>query len=392
MVMRGPITGTLHTSADIGPLPVLVESYCLTSDWHSGSTRIGYSSRTVSSGEAFFVPWGLGGKRGCRIVFQHPRFAIQSFKFERSFWQSVGEVVLEPPVFSGLDFDTATRAAQDHVHRGGTRYFTLLQELGYGDEISSHADAEMHELHRYVEKWRTLAIVRPATWPKSTREVMNTLRTAERTIAYTASLYHLCRAAGNRGSPQKLQTLVQQGGYVNGWCEKGGALLTKAIYKGGIEKIDILLSAGASLDDPWMFSNETAVSWAGRFGNLNTLVFIAERSNNHQLHHSVDGLLGDKLVQAAARGQIDLLRRYIALRSATLTIDLRSRTGATALHGAFSGGQIPVVQLLLDSGADPTVVTHTGKGLQDYVTEPGLLSERLTELGLLDHREQTETY
>lgn len=74
------------------------------------------------------------------------------------------------------------------------------------------------------------------------------------------------------------------------------------------------------------------------------------------------------LLDAAARGQIDLLRRFI---SADTDLDLPGTNNTTALHEAVRGRHESCVRILIEHGASVNVVDFSGKTPLSYARDVG---------------------
>lgn len=69
------------------------------------------------------------------------------------------------------------------------------------------------------------------------------------------------------------------------------------------------------------------------------------------------------LHMAAANGHTATLKELLALSSSNhaLSLNLQNASGNTPLHWAALNGHLPAVKLLVEAGADPTVMNTAGK-------------------------------
>lgn len=70
------------------------------------------------------------------------------------------------------------------------------------------------------------------------------------------------------------------------------------------------------------------------------------------------GRLPAALSESARWGEIELVRKLLA---DSVPVDIRNESGGTALMNAASGGQVKIVKLLLEYGADVNAI-HLEKG------------------------------
>lgn len=69
------------------------------------------------------------------------------------------------------------------------------------------------------------------------------------------------------------------------------------------------------------------------------------------------------LHMAAANGHVDTLKELLTLlaSSQTISLNLQNASGNTPLHWAALNGHLPAVKLLIEAGADPSVMNRAGK-------------------------------
>ncbi|CAD6589150.1 MAG: hypothetical protein ASARMPREDX12_005649 [Alectoria sarmentosa] len=79
---------------------------------------------------------------------------------------------------------------------------------------------------------------------------------------------------------------------------------------------------------------------------------------------AVDKNSGNGLLHmAAANGHTDTLKELLSLSvsNQALSLNLQNSSGNTPLHWAALNGHLPAVKLLIEAGADPTVMNKAGK-------------------------------
>ncbi|WP_367115127.1 ankyrin repeat domain-containing protein [Actinophytocola sp.] len=101
---------------------------------------------------------------------------------------------------------------------------------------------------------------------------------------------------------------------------------------------------------------DEAMSWAARADAVDAISAL------RRLGASPDANVyqGTPLTWAAAQGRVAAVRRLLALGAAPSAVGTfggpHHGVGTTALHHAAEGGHLEVIEVLLDAGADPTVV------------------------------------
>lgn len=145
--------------------------------------------------------------------------------------------------------------------------------------------------------------------------------------------------------------------------------LTQAVAHGSVELAAFLLERGADVHGKRTY--HTPLLHAVRNDELTSLLLA------HGAQHTV--------MSACASGDLDLAKRYLAAPGA---IDVVSEERYTSLHMAAAMCDLPMVELLLERGADIGVVSLTGLvalhcavGSADDVDAQLALVERLLDAG-----------
>ncbi|KAJ9079078.1 hypothetical protein DSO57_1039244 [Entomophthora muscae] len=71
--------------------------------------------------------------------------------------------------------------------------------------------------------------------------------------------------------------------------------------------------------------------------------------------HLGDGSVGDRLCQAASRGDLAYLTQYFNKTNSTEDINIRHQLGWACIHAAAVKGHYEIVEFLLENGADPNL-------------------------------------
>ncbi len=126
----------------------------------------------------------------------------------------------------------------------------------------------------------------------------------------------------------------------------GATALHYAALEGHRNVIDVLLEFGADLESRDDKFNATPIGWANEKGHPPIVQYLSERGAKVDLN------------RAAAFGMIDLVQEYLA--ESTEQINTVGGFG-TPLHEAALWGHPEIVELLLQSGADPAIENVDGK-------------------------------
>lgn len=149
--------------------------------------------------------------------------------------------------------------------------------------------------------------------------------------------------------------------------------------QGGYEEtVKVLLEKGADPDVAG-FAGKTALFWAVERG----YVKVANLLLDHHANPDIQSAAGmTPLMEASQDGRVELVRDLVA-HHADLdaregdeglpgTVDVSGGTGMTALMMAVVGGHRDVVKILLDAGADTTLINHNGESAMDEAEKGGI--------------------
>lgn len=165
-------------------------------------------------------------------------------------------------------------------------------------------------------------------------------------------------------SAELLALLLDRGADPDGEGQNGWPAMRLAVRRGRTDLVDLLRGHGATEEADAV----DHVLGACATGDRATADRLLTRAPT-----ALDGVdqveLGDALCYAAELGRVEAVRSMLDLG---VGVDVRDTDGATALHKAAGAGDLAVVQLLVDRGADlaagdgtfggkPAVVGHRGQ-------------------------------
>lgn len=149
-------------------------------------------------------------------------------------------------------------------------------------------------------------------------------------------------AARRRQDPRIIQLLLDRGADPNARRGDGRTPWRLARRAGASEVTAVLERAGATREH---LTDEDLLVEACALGDEET----AKRLSSSDVRISADAEAPQLLAEAARRGDLSVVRAYLAAGS---SIDAPDEFGATALHQASIAGRAPVVAELLRQGAD----------------------------------------
>lgn len=143
--------------------------------------------------------------------------------------------------------------------------------------------------------------------------------------------------------------------------------LLLAAHRGELDKVKQLLDAGADVN----YRNEdsmTPLMFAVTSDHLDIVNELIRRSADI----TTAAMNGATALHLAANfGHIEILKKIIDTHLAELNdLNAQDNRGQTALHGAAEGGMVNSVMLLLQKGADATIVDDDGNTAYDLAQSP----------------------
>ena len=158
--------------------------------------------------------------------------------------------------------------------------------------------------------------------------------------------------AANNGHLQAVKLLLSKGADVNAANENGSTALMVASYKGKLEIAKLLLSKGASVY-AGTDGGVTALS-AAKEANHKDVVKVLELYGARRAETEPEG----QLIAEASAGNAEQVKKLL---DSGVSPNISDPQGWTPIIHAAGRGQIGVVQLLLDRGAEVNARTGSGR-------------------------------
>lgn len=165
-----------------------------------------------------------------------------------------------------------------------------------------------------------------------------------------AGVYDDMLNAVNMKDLGKVSDLLQRGMDVNTTDSKGNSLLMLAAQNGDFPILELLLRNKANV----LIKNkygDSALMLAALRGHLDTVAALVAAGAE------IDPVGWTPLIYAAFEGHAEIVRFLLTL-DLDIDIDAQAANGMTALMAASRNGNLEIVQILLDHGADVNSVTH----------------------------------
>ncbi|KAF3888140.1 MULTISPECIES: ankyrin repeat domain-containing protein [Nostocales] len=186
--------------------------------------------------------------------------------------------------------------------------------------------------------------------------------------------------AALKGQTEVLRVLIEAGANVNACDGDGITPLMDAAYSGHLETVKLLVASGADVN-AWG-QGETPLLRAAAGGHRNVYDFLYPLVND-DIKKRADKT-GDKQIQATlkrkARKKNKAVEKFITnamygnlkkvQKAIAQGIDVNAigSNGCTALMYAASYGHIPVIEALLNAGAEPNILSDSDDGLGEGKT------------------------
>ncbi|KAG8753175.1 hypothetical protein FRC14_006356 [Serendipita sp. 396] len=154
--------------------------------------------------------------------------------------------------------------------------------------------------------------------------------------------YRPLQAAASSGSLETVKLLLEGGADVHARGGEWGSALHLAAKQGNAEVVQLLVDNGHDVN-PWVEVYGTALATAAQYGNDNAALTLLKNGADRNFR-SGTGLL----VMACRYLRVDSVRAFL---DAGAAIKLESGR-ETALHAAAKRGELPIIQLLIERGAD----------------------------------------
>jgi uncharacterized protein len=191
----------------------------------------------------------------------------------------------------------------------------------------------------------------------------------------------LCEAV-SKGFIEIVKLFLDMGINVNESIDEDGhTVLMEASSEGYLEIVKLLVEKGADVD--YLFEGSSAIFYAINGGHKDVCDFLFPLIKNqeilkifHKDYSSAFNKLSSSIKQpknsrielfadAASEGELKLIEREI---KKGIDIDALDSAGTPALMYAAVAGHLEIVEILLDSGADPNGICKPGLGQSSYST------------------------
>jgi ankyrin repeat protein len=155
----------------------------------------------------------------------------------------------------------------------------------------------------------------------------------------------------------------------------GRTPLGYASREGHMGVVRWLLDAGAAIDGQDL-RGDTALGWACSGGHLPVVKLLLERGADPTI--ADESGLTPLMDAITIDGRLEIVHLLLDQQRVKDTINHRDDVGKTALNSACYFGRVGEVRALLESGADPTIATNSGRTPRAAAEEP-FPDETLTE-------------
>ena len=193
---------------------------------------------------------------------------------------------------------------------------------------------------------------------------------------------HAAAATDSHGQVEVVRLLLTHGADPNSRDDSGASPLDEAAWGGSVDKVALLLDAGAKIDARDTKTGATPLNEAAFMGHVSVVKLLVARGadagikdragfspvenaiRQHQqetarilLNHAKDHELVNHLLEVAVRrGHADTVEMLL---DAGADVNARSSSGSTPLYDAALKGNGAIVSLLVNRGADLNAVETT---------------------------------
>jgi ankyrin repeat protein len=168
--------------------------------------------------------------------------------------------------------------------------------------------------------------------------------------------------AGTSHNPEAIRLLIERGADVNTRDSFIGGPLAWTAGFGDAESVRDLLDAGAQVETVGGATGYTPLIWAAGFGDAESVPLLLEAGANIEARGSIEG--NTALMHAAKTGKLPAIKALIARKA---SLEAKNNMGQTALlvSAGHPAGSVDKLTVLLDAGADITVIDNNGRSVLD---------------------------
>lgn len=160
--------------------------------------------------------------------------------------------------------------------------------------------------------------------------------------------------AAKRGLVKCVAVLAKHGADIRINDNDGFSPLLWAVVAGQEDATDMLLSMGADANSS-SADGRSALAWAASLGRVSTAQILLDRGAS--VHDARNTQQTSPLEEAAASGSLPIVKLLICSGA---DANYRDRDGWSAIHWAAEEGHKEIVRLLLEHGANPNAVSSYG--------------------------------
>ncbi|XP_039447633.2 uncharacterized protein LOC120426894 [Culex pipiens pallens] len=209
---------------------------------------------------------------------------------------------------------------------------------------------------------------------------------------------YLLHAAARSGFVSILRYLLQ--GHtlnVNGPDSTGSTPLFHAVTSADIQTVELLLQHGADVEHTNK-SGQNVISTAAMFDRLDIIRYLINNFPNITPFILAPYVAQNRCLHIAVlKGSLEMVHYFIKLhKDNNFHLNHRNQEGFTALHISAQTGSVRIFQLLLDSGADPSIpltnkqsILHTAVSNNNLAIARILLTRALIDVNALDDDRRT---